>query len=150
MKLPDTINMEPFQEYLTEKIPKDSKHSTSGVVHLSFSKRIKDCLKDPSSADKTFRFYVKKEHFELLNLPNLGLSHVLVLVVPSSDAVQVRTYLASTNLLTCSIIKRFHQECMHGGYKKTYQKVGKGYYSHNGMFPVVLYKSMSACAQHIS
>ena len=80
--------MEPFQQCPTKKFPKDSKRSTSSVVHLSFSKRIKDCLKDPSSADKTFRFYMKKEHFELLDLPNLGLSDVLV--VPSSDAVQVR------------------------------------------------------------
>ena len=43
MKLPDTISIEPFQQYLTEKFPEDSKHSTSSVVHLSFSKRIKDC-----------------------------------------------------------------------------------------------------------
>ena len=61
---------------------------TSGVVHLSFSKWIKDCLKDPSSADKIFRFYVKKEHLKFLDLSNLGLSDILV--VPSSDAVQVR------------------------------------------------------------
>ena len=88
MKLPDTIRMEPFQRFLAEKFPEDGKRSTSGVVHRSFSKRIKDCLKDPSSADKTFRFYVKKENFELLDLPNLGLSDVLV--VPSSDAAQVR------------------------------------------------------------
>ena len=33
MKLPDTISMEPFQQYLTETFPEDSKHSTSGVVH---------------------------------------------------------------------------------------------------------------------
>jgi len=33
MKLPDTISMEPFQQYLTKMFPKDSKHSTSGVVH---------------------------------------------------------------------------------------------------------------------
>jgi len=43
MKLPDTISMEPFQQYLAKKFPKDSKCSTSGVIHLSFSKRIKDC-----------------------------------------------------------------------------------------------------------
>jgi len=32
MKLPDTISMEPFQQYLTEKFPEDGKRSTSGVV----------------------------------------------------------------------------------------------------------------------
>ena len=83
----EATSMEPFQQYLDEKFPEDGKHSTSGVVHLSISEWIKDCLKDPSSADKTFRFYVKKEHLEFLNLPNLGL--IDVLVVPSSDAVQV-------------------------------------------------------------
>ena len=32
MKLPDTISMEPFQQYLAEKFPEDGKRSTSGVV----------------------------------------------------------------------------------------------------------------------
>ena len=33
MKLPDTISMEPFQQYLAKKIPEDGNCSTSGVVH---------------------------------------------------------------------------------------------------------------------
>jgi len=33
LKLPDAISMEPFQQYLTETFPEDSKHSKSGVVH---------------------------------------------------------------------------------------------------------------------
>jgi len=33
MKLPDTISMEPFQQYLAKKFPEDGKHITSGVVH---------------------------------------------------------------------------------------------------------------------
>ena len=33
MKLPNTISMEPFQQYLAETFPKDSKRSTSSVVH---------------------------------------------------------------------------------------------------------------------
>ena len=32
MKLPSTISMEPFQQYLTETFPEDGKRSTSGVV----------------------------------------------------------------------------------------------------------------------
>ena len=39
---------------------------------------------------QTKRFYVKKERFHLLDLPNLGLSDVLV--VPSSDTAQVRKF----------------------------------------------------------
>ena len=33
LKLPDAISMEPFQQYLTETFPEDSKRSTSSVVH---------------------------------------------------------------------------------------------------------------------
>ena len=79
--------MDAFAEYVEEKFPKDGKRSTSGVVHDSLAKRIKACLKDRTKADKAFRFYVKKERFHLLDLPNLGLSDVLV--VPSSDTAQV-------------------------------------------------------------
>jgi len=33
LRLPDTIIMEPFQQYLAETFHGDGKHSTSGVVH---------------------------------------------------------------------------------------------------------------------
>jgi len=33
MKLPNTISMEPSQQYLAETFPEDGKHSTSSVVH---------------------------------------------------------------------------------------------------------------------
>jgi len=33
MKLPNTISMEPFQQYLAETFPEDGKCSTSSVVH---------------------------------------------------------------------------------------------------------------------
>jgi len=33
LHVPDTISMEPFQQYLGEKFPEDSKHSTSSMVH---------------------------------------------------------------------------------------------------------------------
>ncbi len=79
--------MESFQEYLSEKFPADGKRNTSGVIHGSIAVRIKEALKDPSTADKNFRFYVNKDHFQLLDLPNLGLSEVLV--VPASGAAQV-------------------------------------------------------------
>ncbi len=88
-QLSDTMPcaMESFQEYLREKFPGDGKRSTSGVIHGSFGEHIKKALSDPSTADKNFRFYVKKERFQLLDLPNLGLSEVLV--VPASDAARV-------------------------------------------------------------
>ena len=51
MELPNAISMESFQQYLAEIFPKDSKHSTSGVVHELDSNRqhlLKD--KDPHGA----------------------------------------------------------------------------------------------------
>jgi len=33
MKLPDTISMESFQQYLAKMFPEDSKRSTYSVVH---------------------------------------------------------------------------------------------------------------------
>ena len=33
MKLPDTISMEPFQQYLAKTFPEDSKRSAYSVVH---------------------------------------------------------------------------------------------------------------------
>ena len=33
MKLPDTISMEPFQQYLAKTFSEDNKRSTYGVVH---------------------------------------------------------------------------------------------------------------------
>jgi len=33
LRLPDTISMEPFQQYLTKTFPEDSKRITSSVVH---------------------------------------------------------------------------------------------------------------------
>ena len=93
MKQPDTVSIEPFLQYLAEKFPEEGKRSTGGVIHQSFSKRIKDCLKDPSTADKSFWFYVKKECFELFDLPSLDLSDVLV--IPSLDTAQVRFQLVN-------------------------------------------------------
>ena len=80
--------MDAFAQYVEEKFPQDGKRSTHGVIHESLAKQIKECWKDRTKADKAFRFYVKKERFHLLDLPNLGLSDVLV--VPSSDTAQVR------------------------------------------------------------
>ena len=79
--------MDAFAQYVEEKFPKHGKRSTSGVVHESLAKQIEECLKDRTKADKAFRFYVK-ECLHLLDLPNLGLSDVLV--VPLSDTAQVR------------------------------------------------------------
>ena len=52
MKLPDIVGMEPFQQYLAEKFPKDGKRSTRGVV-----RECQCLLKDPHGA-----WYVRDSH----------------------------------------------------------------------------------------
>ena len=55
--------------YLREKFPADGERSTNGLIRGSFSKQTKKALNDPSTIDKNFRFYVKKEQFQLLDFP---------------------------------------------------------------------------------
>ena len=70
-----------FSAFLDEKYPQQ-KRNTSGVIHKSFGQKIIECLKNPASADKNFRFYVKKGKFQLLDIPSLGIKEP-VLVVPA-------------------------------------------------------------------
>ena len=74
-----------FQSFLSEKFPPDSKRGTSGTYYPKFGERIKATIKDPSTADKNLRFYVKKNKFQLLDLPSLDARDVLV--VPAKQQV---------------------------------------------------------------
>ena len=65
---------------LAEKFP-SVKRGTSGVFHKEFGDKIKAAIKDPSSADKNMRFFVKKKGFQILNIPSLGARDVLVIPV---------------------------------------------------------------------
>ena len=55
--------------------------STRGVIHRSFAKSITDCLKNPSTADKGSRFYVRNQRFKLLGPSEL--------VGPAADDAEV-------------------------------------------------------------
>ena len=74
-----------FQAFLSQKLPPGSKRGTSGVYYEEFGDRITAAIKDPSSADKNLLYYVKKNNFQLLNLPSLGARDVLV--VPAKEQV---------------------------------------------------------------
>ena len=73
-----------FQAFLSQKFPPGSMRGTSGVYYEEFGDRIRAAIKDPSSADKNLRYYVKN-NFQLLNLPSLGARDVLV--VPAKEQV---------------------------------------------------------------
>ena len=57
-----------FQAFLLQKFPPGSKRGTSGIYYEKFRDRVSAATKDPSSADKNLRYYVKKNNFQLLNL----------------------------------------------------------------------------------
>ena len=101
--------MDAFAQYVKENFLKMGKRSRSGVVHESLAKRIKECLKDQTKADKAFRFYVKKEHFHLLDLPNLGLSDILV--VPSSILCRYVSFVGRLLIIYSEIIN----DCLYVG-----------------------------------
>ena len=74
-----------FEEFTLQKFPPDSKKGTSGVYHRDFGDRVRAAINDPSSADKSLRFFVKKTRLQLLDLPSLGAHDVLV--VPAKEQV---------------------------------------------------------------
>ncbi len=73
-----------FQAFLSQKFHPGSKGGTSGVFYEEFGDKVRAAIKDPSSADKNLRYYVKN-NFQLLNLPSLGARDVLV--VPAKEQV---------------------------------------------------------------
>ena len=62
----------PTMAFLSQKFHPGSKGGTSGVFYEEFGDKVRAAIKDPSSADKNLRYYVKKNNFQLLNLPSLG------------------------------------------------------------------------------
>eukprot|EP00731_Ephydatia_muelleri_P025186 Em0017g269a len=58
---------------------------TSGVFYKDCGEKIKAAIKDPSSADKNLRYFIKKSGFQILNIPSLGARDVLV--VPAKQQV---------------------------------------------------------------
>ncbi|KAL5509496.1 hypothetical protein EMCRGX_G004883 [Ephydatia muelleri] len=117
-----------FKTFLAEKFP-SVKRGTSGVFHKEFGDKIKAAIKDPLSVDKNMRFFVKKKGFQILNIPSLGARDVLVIPVKEQDLVEDNTALDKYRRVAhveefYDIIRDVHEkELLHGGYKKTFDKV---------------------------
>eukprot|EP00731_Ephydatia_muelleri_P003548 Em0001g3548a len=117
-----------FRTFLAEKFP-TVKRGTSGVFHKEFGDKIKAAIKDPLSVDKNMRFFVKKKGFQILNIPSLGARDVLVIPVKEQDLVEDNTALDKYRRVAhveefYDIIRDVHEkELLHGGYKKTFDKI---------------------------
>ena len=81
-----------FNDYVFKKFPTDSKRGTSGVIHIEFGRKIKDCLRNPESFSTQFNHYVRKKKFRTFDLPSLGLKDVLVMPKPDIKAVSIKNY----------------------------------------------------------
>ena len=79
---------EKFIQYIEAKFPSDGKRGTSGVIHVAYADKIKQCLKNPNNFSKEFRFFVRKKKFRTFELPSLGLKDVLV--IPRSENKEVQ------------------------------------------------------------
>eukprot|EP00731_Ephydatia_muelleri_P021475 Em0014g66a len=90
-----------FRTFLAEKFP-SVKRGTSGVFHKEFGDKIKAAIKDPSSVDKNMRF------FDL---------------VEDNTALDKYRRVAHVEEFY-DIIRDVHEkELLHGGYKKTFDKI---------------------------
>ena len=63
-----------FQEYLDEEFPVGAKRTRSAIIRRNYADRIVQFLKDTSGeSDKIFRHLVKRNGFQLMDLPEAGL-----------------------------------------------------------------------------
>ena len=79
-----------FQSYLEKNYPDSTSRSCSGVIRRSFLNRIVLHLKGTVDEDRKFRWYVKKNEFKLMDVPELSLCDVLV--VPVKEGKEVSYY----------------------------------------------------------
>ena len=78
-----------FHSFFLERFPPDSKRGTSGVFYKEFGEKVKDTIKNPSTADKDLCFYIKKNQLKLLDLPSLGARDVLIIPVKENREVRL-------------------------------------------------------------
>lgn len=77
-----------FQEYLDEEFPVGAKRTRSAIIRRNYADRIVQFLKDTSGeSDKIFRHLVKRNGFQLLDLPEAGLRDVLVVKIKEDKQV---------------------------------------------------------------
>ena len=83
--------MEPaaaFKDYVDESFPVGGKRTRSAVIRQSYADRIVSFLKNGTNeADKNFRHLVKRNGFQLLDLPEAGLRDALVVKLSEDKQV---------------------------------------------------------------
>ena len=77
-----------FEEYVDSLFPIGGKRSRRAAIRQGFAKRIVDHLKGKQDSDASFRHFVKKGGFALLDMPSAGIRDVLV--VSLKEEKQVR------------------------------------------------------------
>eukprot|EP00731_Ephydatia_muelleri_P035440 Em0124g10a len=125
-----------FEEYVDSLFLIGGKRSRSAVIRQDFAKRIVDHLKGKQDPDASFRHFVKKGGFALLDMPSAGIRDVLVVSLKEEEQnLNDRTMMkASRRVATVeefySILEQVHsKDCLHAGSKKTFAKV-QSLYSH--------------------
>ena len=88
MEVDSTKDGNRFKMFLEKVYPDSTSRTSSGVMRKSFLERIVSYLKGKFDADKKFRFYVRKNGFKLMDIPELSLHDVLV--VPVKETQKVR------------------------------------------------------------
>ena len=77
-----------FNDFIDDSFPAGSKRTRSGLFHQDYADRIVRLLKAESvNKDKNFRHLVKRNGFQLVDVPEAGLRDVLVVKI--SDAKEV-------------------------------------------------------------
>eukprot|EP00731_Ephydatia_muelleri_P035403 Em0120g9a len=119
-----------FEEYVDSLFPIGGKRSRSAVIRQDFAKRIVDHLKGKQDPDASFRHFVKKGGFALLDMPSAGIRDVLVVSLKEEEQnLNDRTMMkASRRVATVeefySILEQVHsKDCLHAGSKKTFAKI---------------------------
>eukprot|EP00731_Ephydatia_muelleri_P004943 Em0002g1119a len=125
-----------FEEYVDSLFPIGGKRSRSAVIRQDFAKRIVDHLKGKQDPDASFRHFVKKGGFALLDMPSAGIRDVLVVSLKEeeqnlNDRTMMKAYRrVATVEEFYSILEQVHsKDCLHAGSKKTFAKV-QSLYSH--------------------
>eukprot|EP00731_Ephydatia_muelleri_P021616 Em0014g207a len=125
-----------FGEYVDSLFPIGGKRSRSAVIRQDFAKRIVDHLKGKQDPYASFRHFVKKGGFALLDMPSAGIRDVLVVSLKEEKQnLNDRTMMkASRRVATVeefySILEQVHsKDCLHAGSTKTFAKV-QSLYSH--------------------
>ena len=82
-----------FKDYVDESFSVGAKRTRSAIIRQVYTDRIVSFLKGGSNeTDKNFRHSVKKNGFQLLDLPEAGLRDVLVVKVSEEKQVSCSVY----------------------------------------------------------